>query len=309
MLRLFANSPIIAGDLTTLFCLAGGTMANPFVAEIRPFAFNFAPVGWATCDGQLLPISQNTALFSLLGTNFGGDGKSTFELPDLRGRVPMHTDQYSGDGQNPIGTAGGVETVTLSIAELPAHNHGFVGTTSAANVKRPVTGSAYAVSALAGSPPVSPGDNYYGPDSTVTPISPNTVQPYGGRQPHENRQPYLTINLVHSIAGRLPTAHVNGMSTRRRSGEALQWEPLFLAEIRMISFNFAPKVGLSAMVSSCRSIKTTALFSLIGTYLWRRWQDRLSRFPTCNRLCLCIRATGPGLSNYIVGQTGGSCRL
>ena len=179
-------------------------MSNPFVAEIRPFAFDFAPVGWATCDGQLLPISQNTALFSLLGTQYGGDGKSTFELPDLRGRVPMHTDQYSGNAQNPIGTAGGVEAVTLSIAELPAHNHGFVGTTSAANVKRPVTGSAYAVSTLAGSPAVSPADNYYGPDSTVTPISPNTVQAYGAGQPHENRQPYLTITWCIALQGVYP---------------------------------------------------------------------------------------------------------
>ena len=179
-------------------------MANPFVAEIRPFAFNFAPLGWAMCDGQLLPISQNTALFSLLGTNFGGDGKSTFGLPDLRGRVPMHTDQYSGGGQNFIGVAGGVETVALLITELPAHTHGFVGTTSAANVKRPVAGSAYAVSALAGSPPVSPGDMYYGPDSIVTPINPNTVQPYGGSQPHENRQPYLTISWCIAMQGVYP---------------------------------------------------------------------------------------------------------
>jgi microcystin-dependent protein len=179
-------------------------MSNPFVAEIRPVGFNFAPVGWATCDGQILAISQNTALFSLLGTQYGGNGTATFALPDLRGRVPMHTDQYSGGGQNPIGSAGGVEAATLLISELPAHNHGFVGTTSAANVKRPVTGSAYAASTLAGSPPVSPGDMFYGPDNAVSPINPNTVQVYGSGQPHENRQPYLTISWCIALQGVFP---------------------------------------------------------------------------------------------------------
>src|SRR6202790_5700833 len=99
-------------------------MSNPFVAEIRIFPFNFAPKGWAFCDGQLMSISQNTALFSLLGTFYGGDGKSNFALPNLQGSVAMHTDQFSGGGQFPIGSASGSDTVTPLTSQMPRHNHG-----------------------------------------------------------------------------------------------------------------------------------------------------------------------------------------
>jgi len=178
-------------------------MASPFVAEIRAFGFNFAPVGWALCNGQLLLISQNTALFSLVGTQYGGDGRSTFGLPNLQGRVPMHTDEFSGQDQYPIGASGGVESVTLTLQELPAHSHAFIGTTSAANVKRPVSGSAYAQSALAGT---SPAANYYGPDTSVIPINANTVGiNVGSGQPHENRQPFLTINWCIAMQGVYPS--------------------------------------------------------------------------------------------------------
>src|ERR687885_524666 len=98
-------------------------MASPFVAEIRMWACNFAPTGWALCAGQLMPISQNTALFSLLGTNFGGDGKSTFGLPNLQGNVPIHTDQFSGGGSYPIGFEAGEASVTMLTSEMPAHSH------------------------------------------------------------------------------------------------------------------------------------------------------------------------------------------
>lgn len=179
-------------------------MSSPFVGEVRPFPFNFAPLGWAMCNGQILPISQNTALFSLVGTNYGGNGTSTFGLPNLQGRVPIHTDQFSGGGQYPIGSQSGVETVTLTLAELAAHNHGFSGTTAAANEKRPLTGAAYAASAAAGSPPVSPDLNYYGPDTSVTSINPNTLAGTGGGQAHENRQPFLVINWCIALTGIYP---------------------------------------------------------------------------------------------------------
>ena len=176
-------------------------MTNPFVAEIRPMAFGFAPKGWATCDGQILSLSQNTALFSLLGTAYGGDGKSNFALPDLQGRVPIHTDQFSGGGQYPLGMKGGVETETLLISEMPAHNHGFAGTTAFANVKRPVTGSAFATSTTTGT---AAGNSYYGPDATVAPLNPSTIGIAGGGQPHSNLQPYLTINWCIALQGVFP---------------------------------------------------------------------------------------------------------
>lgn len=177
-------------------------MSSPFIAEVRPFAFNFAPTNWAFCDGQILAISQNTALFSLLGTTYGGNGTSTYALPDLQGRAPIHTDRYSGPDQYPLGSQGGVESVTLVLSELAAHSHGFLGTNAAANEKRPVTGSAYATSATAG---VSPDQDYYGPDSSVTSINPATLSTVGGGLNHENRQSFLVINWCICLAGIYPS--------------------------------------------------------------------------------------------------------
>jgi len=176
-------------------------MSEPFVGEIRTFGFNFAPRNWSTCDGQILPISQNTALFSLLGTFYGGNGVSTFALPDLRSRVAMHR---SNDNSYVQGEQGGFETVQLLVTEMPAHNHSFSGTTSSANDKRPKTGAAFAQTTKAG--PVSPGDNYYAQDNspTVTAINPNTVATYGAGQAHNNLQPYLTVNFCIALAGVFP---------------------------------------------------------------------------------------------------------
>src|SRR2546422_883722 len=112
-------------------------MANPFVAEIRIFPFNFAPKGWAFCDGQILPLSQNTALFSLLGTTYGGDGKSNFALPDLQGRAPMHPGQGPGLSLQDLGESAGTESVTLLESELPAHAHGIQATNDVASVPGP----------------------------------------------------------------------------------------------------------------------------------------------------------------------------
>ena len=136
-------------------------MADPFVAEIRIFPFNFAPRGWAWCDGQLLPISQNTALFSLLGTTYGGDGKTNFALPDLQGRAPMHPGQGEGLSLHDLGETGGTETVTLLQSEIPAHNHlvgaqntplGGVATPAGNTLNRPASGNLYNVAGPA--PPV-----------------------------------------------------------------------------------------------------------------------------------------------------------
>ena len=179
-------------------------MSDPFVGEIRCFGFNFAPKGWAFCNGQQLPISQNTALFSLIGTFYGGNGQTTFALPDLQGRVSMQFGQGPGLSQYSLGEQGGEETVTLIITEIPSHNHSFSGTTSNANAKRPTTGAAFAQTTKIG--PISPGDNFYAQDNspTLTAINPNTVAPVGGGLPHTNLQPYLTLNFCIALQGLFP---------------------------------------------------------------------------------------------------------
>lgn len=170
-------------------------MADPFVAEIRIFPFNFAPKGWAWCDGQLLPLSQNTALFSLLGTTYGGDGKSTFALPDLQGRAPMQPGQGPGLSLHDLGETGGSETVTLLESEIPAHSHAMranvidVGDT---NVVGPS-----AVLAL------SSGGTLY-QNAPNTSAAAEALAPAGGDQPHNNMMPYLTFYFCIALQGIFP---------------------------------------------------------------------------------------------------------
>jgi microcystin-dependent protein len=167
---------------------------DPFVGEITVFAGNFAPTGWATCDGQLLPISQNTALFSILGTTYGGDGKSNFALPNLRGCSPMHPGTGPGLSQRSLGETGGTETVTLTAQQLPAHSHTAM-TADAASAAVPGAGVALAVSAA--------GNVYRSPGVTTT-LAPETIQAVGGNLPHENRQPYLTLTFIIALQGVFP---------------------------------------------------------------------------------------------------------
>jgi microcystin-dependent protein len=171
-------------------------MADPFVAEIRIFPFFFAPKGWAFCDGQLLPLSQNTALFSLLGTTYGGDGKSNFALPDLQGRAPMHPGQGPGLSLHDLGETGGSETVSLLESEIPAHSHavmsvagGFGGNT---NVP---TGNAFAKASQG---------NAYTTAANLVQLSDSTIAPAGGDQPHNNMQPYLTLSFCIALQGVFP---------------------------------------------------------------------------------------------------------
>ena len=167
-------------------------MADPFVAEIRIFPFNFAPKGWAWCDGQLLPISQNTALFSLLGTTYGGDGKSTFALPDLRGRLPLH----QGNGFA-LAEAAGVEQVTLTTQQIAVHSHPLLGTSAPASTNEPTNN----VFATSGGSSVLP----YGTDQPTTTLHPSTISPVGGSQPHTNFQPYLCVDFIISLFGIFPS--------------------------------------------------------------------------------------------------------
>jgi microcystin-dependent protein len=170
---------------------------DPFVAEIRIFPFNFAPKGWAWCDGQILPISQNTALFSLLGTTYGGDGKSTFALPDLEGRSPMHPGQGPGLSLHDLGEESGSETVTLITSEIPSHSHQF----RAAGV---VADSPIPQDTLLGAPG---SDNPYlpaAPNPINATMHPNAIAPAGGDQPHNNMQPYVTFYFNIALQGVFP---------------------------------------------------------------------------------------------------------
>jgi microcystin-dependent protein len=174
---------------------------DPFVAEIRIFAGNFAPTGWASCDGQLMPISQNTALFSLLGTNYGGDGKSTFGLPNFQGSAPMHTTQFSGNspfGEFFIGQSGGEQGVTLLPTELPLHNHTLQGRGVNANVFTAATNTSM-------SKPF-PATNlaYQTTASQLTGLNPQAVGVAGGSASHNNMQPYLTLFFIIALQGVYP---------------------------------------------------------------------------------------------------------
>jgi microcystin-dependent protein len=169
-------------------------MADPFVAEIRIFPFNFAPKGWAWCDGQLLPLSQNTALFSLLGTTYGGNGKSNFALPDLQGRAPMHPGQGPGLSLHDLGETGGSETVSLLESEIPSHSHTLRADDNVAERNNP-GGNFYSV---------PDSGRIYNAGGTLTPISLMTLAPAGGDQPHNNMQPYLTLYFCIALQGVFP---------------------------------------------------------------------------------------------------------
>jgi len=172
-------------------------MADPFVAEIRIFPFNFAPKGWAFCDGQLLPLSQNTALFSLLGTTYGGDGKSNFALPNLQGNAPMHPGQGPGLSLHDLGETGGSEYVTLLESEIPSHGHSIqANPAELANLNTPKPGRGLARS--------SGGSAYQTNPSPLVGMSFNALSPAGGDQPHNNLMPYLTFNFCIALQGVFP---------------------------------------------------------------------------------------------------------
>ncbi|HZJ22726.1 MAG TPA: tail fiber protein [Anaerolineales bacterium] len=172
-------------------------MADPFVAEIRIFPFNFAPRGWAWCDGQLLPLSQNTALFSLLGTTYGGNGMSNFALPDLQGRAPMHPGQGPGLSLHDLGETGGSETVTLLESEISAHAHALNGQGSNSNLNDP--SQAVLARAFGG------GNLYKLPaGANIVPLSDQSIAPAGGDQPHNNMMPYLTFYFCIALQGVFP---------------------------------------------------------------------------------------------------------
>ncbi|HEX8104177.1 MAG TPA: tail fiber protein [Solirubrobacteraceae bacterium] len=165
-------------------------MAQPYIGEIRMFAGNFAPAGWAFCEGQQLPISENETLFQLIGTTYGGDGQENFNLPDLRGRLPIH----QGAGFI-LAETGGAEEITLTTQQLPVHSHAFL--TNAAQGSSPNPGN----SILAGSPNV----DLFIQDIANQPLAPTSIGPVGGSQPHTNFQPYLCVDFIISLFGIFPS--------------------------------------------------------------------------------------------------------
>jgi microcystin-dependent protein len=165
-------------------------VSSPYVGEIRMGGWNFAPVGWAMCNGQLLPISENPTLFQLIGTTYGGDGMNTFALPDLRGRLPVH----QGSGLT-IGQAGGTETVTLQATQVPAHPHPFLGSTNPGATRNP--GGNVPATVVAGSA--------YAQDPPTTALAANSIGSTGGSQPHDNMQPYLCVTFIISLFGVFPS--------------------------------------------------------------------------------------------------------
>lgn len=164
-------------------------MAEPFLGELKIVSFNFAPKGWALCNGQFLPINQNQALFSILGTTYGGNGQTTFALPDLRGRAPCHT-----GASLDLGQKGGQEFHTITQSEMPMHIHTLMASSTAANNQLPA-GNVLAL---------SPQQVYTAP-ANFTPMEPSSVGNIGGSQPHENRQPYLVLNIIIALQGIFPS--------------------------------------------------------------------------------------------------------
>jgi microcystin-dependent protein len=167
-------------------------MSQPYVGEIRMFAGNFAPAGWMFCEGQLLSISENEILFNLIGTTYGGDGQSTFALPDMRGRLPVHF----GNGVT-LAETGGVEEVTLTAAQIPVHTHTFLATGNPANSNTPANLTFGTTSASTITP--------YGTDNPTTTLDPSSIGSVGGSQPHTNFQPYLCVDFIISLFGIFPS--------------------------------------------------------------------------------------------------------
>jgi microcystin-dependent protein len=169
-------------------------MAQPYVGEIRMFAGNFAPAGWMFCNGNELPISENETLFILIGTTYGGDGQSTFALPNLQSRIPIHQGQGPGTSNHILGEPGGVEEVTLSVQQIPTHSHPLLGSTALGTQEAPggnLTGQGETV--------------LYGELPPTPPMDAGIITPVGGSQPHDNMQPYLVINYIISLFGIFPS--------------------------------------------------------------------------------------------------------
>ena len=213
-------------------------MPDPYLGEIRMFSGSFAPVGWAFCDGSLLPISQNNALFSLLGTTYGGDGQTSFALPNLSSRLPIHVGSGFGLGQK-----AGVETVTLTAQQIPAHSHQAVGA------------STLTASDPANTVPAQWGDGEYSTSAASGALAAAAVAQSGASQPHGNLSPYLAINFIIALNGIFPSQNSGGSSS----------DPPFVGEVRLIAFSFPPYGWALCNGQTQQISQSAAMFSLLGT--------------------------------------------
>jgi microcystin-dependent protein len=288
------SMPVNGGGEEYLFLQQDGIVTQydnfgnePFMAEILIFAFNFVPRNWAACNGQLLSINQNQPLFSLLGTTYGGNGQTTFALPDLRGRVPVHYGQGPGLRNWTQGESIGAPTHTLTIQELPEHNHLINASSAAGNVN-------------------NPSDNLLASNSAGVPTYSATASagqglmttPTGGSQPHENRQPYLALNYCIAMVGVYPSR-----DNYNAAGATRGLDPFF-AETAIVAFNFAP-IGYQSCNGQIMAIsQNTALFSLLGTTYGGNGQSTFA-LPDFRGRVAMQQGQGPGLSNYSLGEEGG----
>jgi microcystin-dependent protein len=170
-------------------------MSSPYVGEIRMFGGTFAPAGWAFCDGQLVPISENDTLFNLIGTTYGGDGEETFALPDLQGRIPIHAGTGPGGVTRQLGETDGTESVTLSVQQIPQHSHAFLASTENGTAVPPTGGVLGALGSA----------SVYRPQPPAAQANPQAITIAGGSQPHENMHPFLTVSFIISLFGIFPT--------------------------------------------------------------------------------------------------------
>ncbi len=260
----------------------------PFMGEILIFAFNFTPKNWAACNGQILPINQNQALFSLLGTTYGGNGQTNFALPDLRGRAPVHYGQGPGLSNWGIGQRTGETSHTLTAQELPAHNHLINASSTTGNLNDPA-GNLLA-SNSAGVPAFSASSS--GSQDMMT-------SPSGGTQPHNNMQPYLTLNYCIAMFGVFPSRSGNSTSGATRGTEP------FYAETAIVAFNFAPTGYQSCNGQILQISQNTALFSLLGITYGGNGQSTFALPDFRGRVAL-QQGQGPGLSVYDLGENGGA---
>ena len=263
-------------------------MAQPYVGEIRMFAGNFAPAGWMFCEGQLLPISENETLFQLIGTTYGGDGQSTFALPDLRGRIPIH----QGNGFI-LAETGGAEEITLTVNQIPAHTHPMLATDGPATSQRRQRQRAGA------SPRRVRILRRRRADGTWRPA----IGPAGGSQPHTNFQPYLCVDFIISLFGIFPSAK-DADRRERPTREETMADP-FVAEIRIFPFNFAPKGWAWCNGQLLPLSQNTALFSLLGTTYGGDGKSNFA-LPDLQGRAPMHPGQGPGLSLHDLGETGGT---